>query len=161
MKLIVGRKLKIPIIRKIHIMYLLLGLMFTIIFIVWICSTIKLNNLDKLLISFVFFVFFIEVYLRFVLIFAIKIYQRYTKEDIRRRCICLPSCSEYSIICLRKIFPLAFALLKIKKRLFNTCKGEKYILDYPIKKDEEMFFSNHIKQSKILIREECEPDSSY
>ena len=148
-KLISGRKLKIPIIRKTHIMYLLSGLMFTIIFIVWIYSTTKLSNLDKLLISFVFFIFFIEVYLRFVLIFAIKIYQRYAKEDIRRRCICLPSCSEYSIICLQKIFPLVFALVKITKRLFNTCKGEKYILDYPIKKDEEMFFQTILQKAKL------------
>ena len=62
---------------------------------------------------------------------AIECYQHYAKEETRRRCLCVPSCSEYAIAVLKKhnIFK---ALHKIRIRLFRTCRGGfGYIHDAP------------------------------
>ncbi len=59
----------------------------------------------------------------------IRLYQHYASEDTRRACTCVPSCSEYSILCLQK-YNLIKALFKIRKRLFKTC-GTKYMIDLP------------------------------
>ncbi len=64
--------------------------------------------------------------------FCIKLvecYQHYAKEETRRRCSCKPTCSEYSILVLKK-YCLIVALIKIRKRLFHTCNGE-YKIDFP------------------------------
>jgi len=58
--------------------------------------------------------------------------------------MCVPSCSEYAIICLEKIFPLTVALLKIRKRLYKTCKGEDYKLDFPFKKMNAEFEKKYL-----------------
>lgn len=79
-----------------------------------------------------------ESYLRFCLILTVKCYQHYAKEQTRRRCFCVPSCSQYAIISLKKIFPLLLALLKIQKRLFATCDGECKI-DFPTQKMSDEF----------------------
>ncbi|MBO5712845.1 MAG: membrane protein insertion efficiency factor YidD [Clostridia bacterium] len=80
-----------------------------------------------------------ETYLRFCFIILVKRYQAVAKEETRRRCKCVPSCSEYAILSLKKIFPLLLALLKIRKRLFKTCNGEEYKIDFPLKKMGEEF----------------------
>jgi len=85
-----------------------------------------------------------ELYIRFCLIQTVKCYQHYAKEETRRRCMCVPSCSEYAIICLEKIFPLTVALLKIRKRLYKTCKGEDYKLDFPFKKMNAEFEKKYL-----------------
>ena len=64
------------------------------------------------------------------LIYCIKIYQHYASEKIRRRCICKPSCSEYAIAVLKK-YRLIKACYKIYIRLTRTCRGRKFIIDYP------------------------------
>lgn len=62
---------------------------------------------------------------------AIECYQHYAKEETRRRCICVPSCSEYSIAALKK-YNIFKALNKIRIRLFKTCRGGfGYISDEP------------------------------
>ena len=76
----------------------------------------------------------LEGYLRFCLICAVKCYQGRAKEETRRRCKCIPSCSQYAIIALKSVFPLIIALLKIRKRLFVTCNGEEYKVDFPLKR---------------------------
>ena len=80
-----------------------------------------------------------ECYFRFCLILIIKYYQKTAKEETRRRCKCVPSCSEYSILTLKLIFPLILAMIKIRKRLFVTCNGDGYKIDFPIKKMGEEF----------------------
>lgn len=80
-----------------------------------------------------------ETYLRFCLILLVKYYQSIAKEETRRRCKCIPSCSDYSILALKRIFPLIVALLKIRKRLFVTCNGDGYKIDFPIRKMGEDF----------------------
>ena len=60
----------------------------------------------------------------------IRLYQRYADEYTRRSCLCKPTCSEYSIMCLQK-YCLIKALFKIRKRLFKTCGAFGYIEDWP------------------------------
>lgn len=72
-----------------------------------------------------------EIYIRYCLIQTVKCYQHYAKEETRRRCMCVPSCSEYAILCFRKNFPLPVAFSKIRTRLYKTCKGEDYKIDFP------------------------------
>lgn len=60
----------------------------------------------------------------------IRLYQRYASEYTRRQCVCMPTCSEYSIMCLQK-YGLIKALFKIRKRLFKTCGEFGYIEDWP------------------------------
>lgn len=81
----------------------------------------------------------IELYLRFCFILLVKYYQATAKEETRRKCKCIPSCSEYAILSLKKIFPLIAALLKIRKRLYFTCNGDGYKVDFPTKKMERDF----------------------
>lgn len=84
----------------------------------------------KIIIYIVAYLLFLEFYLRFLLIQFVKCYQHYAKEETRRRCLCVPSCSEYAIIALKK-YELIHALLLIHHRLVKVCLGEEYIIDYP------------------------------
>lgn len=61
--------------------------------------------------------------LRLLLIKIVRCYQHYAREEIRRFCMCMPSCSEYAIAVLKK-YPLAVAIFKIVFRLKVTCDGE-------------------------------------
>ena len=96
--------------------------------------SLSITGIYKFLVFIVLLIFIFEIYIRFCLIQTIKCYQHYAKEKTRKRCMCVPSCSEYAIICLEKIFPLVIALIKIRTRLYKTCKGEDYKLDFPFKK---------------------------
>lgn len=84
----------------------------------------------KLLISITYIVIIMETYGRFLAIKVVECYQHYATEEKRRRCKCVPSCSEYAILCLKK-YELLYALIKIRKRLFVTCKGFDFIIDDP------------------------------
>lgn len=86
----------------------------------------------------------IESYIRFCIFLTIKCYQRYAKEETRKRCKCVPSCSEYALLCLSKVFPLILALIKIRRRLYKTCDGEEYKLDYPFEKMNREFEEKYI-----------------
>ena len=60
----------------------------------------------------------------------VECYQHYAKEETRRKCLCMPTCSEYAIAVLKK-YCLVIALCKIHKRLFKTCKDGIYKKDPP------------------------------
>ena len=100
---------------------------------------LKINLPLKVIIIFTIIIFIIETYLRFCFILGVKCYQRYAKEETRRRCKCIPSCSEYTILCLKTVFPLILAIIKINKRLKRTCNGEEYKVDFPYKRDNYKF----------------------
>ena len=76
------------------------------------------------------FVLVTELYGRFLGVKVVECYQHYATEKTRRNCKCVPSCSEYAILCLKK-YELIRAIRKIRKRLFVTCRGFDYILDDP------------------------------
>lgn len=73
---------------------------------------------------------FCEFCFRFLGVKAVECYQHYASEDRRRRCLCIPSCSEYAILCFKKYFFIK-AIFKIRKRLYKTCRGDEYKRDDP------------------------------
>lgn len=104
------------------------------LFIIAICVTlnviINLPTYYEVPVSIIVYLLVLEFSLKFIGIKVIECYQHYATEETRRNCLCVPSCSEYAILCLKK-FELIYALLKISKRLFFTCKGFDYIIDDP------------------------------
>lgn len=100
-----------------------------------ILSVLLLRFFSSLLwvkVLFVIFVWIVTFLLiaRMFLIKIIECYQHYAKESTRRKCLCMPTCSEYAIEVLRKHL-LPVALSKIRKRLFVTCKNGFYKIDLP------------------------------
>lgn len=67
---------------------------------------------------------------KYILIGIIRLYQRYADEEVRRRCIFKPTCSEYTILSLKK-YGVTIGLYKGYDRLFNRCRGNIYRIDYP------------------------------
>lgn len=61
---------------------------------------------------------------------CIKLYQHYAPEQIRRRCLFKPTCSEYAILAIQK-YGLIVGLIKAYIRLFKKCRGNIYRIDYP------------------------------
>lgn len=111
-------------------------LLFSVALFLFFCATIfsvllPTKAIVKIPVLILLLLFILESYIRYCLIQTVKCYQHYAKEETRRRCMCVPSCSEYAILCLRKKFPLVVALIKIRTRLYKTCKGEDYKLDFP------------------------------
>lgn len=84
----------------------------------------------NIVIILVYVIVMLESFGRLLAIKIVECYQHYASEQKRRRCKCVPSCSEYAILCLRK-YELIYAVLKIRKRLFVTCRGFDYIIDNP------------------------------
>ncbi len=68
--------------------------------------------------------------LKKISILSIELYQHYASEQTRRKCTLKPSCSEYSIMALKK-YGVIKALYKSYNRLFKICKGNVYRIDYP------------------------------
>ena len=64
------------------------------------------------------------------MILCVEVYQHYAPEEVRRRCLCKPTCSEYAIACLQK-YNILKALWKIYVRLTKTCRGRSYRIDEP------------------------------
>jgi len=77
----------------------------------------------------VFYIVNFVLWLKYIAIKLVECYQHYAKEEIRRRCLCKPTCSEYAICVLNQYFVFV-ALYKIYKRLFKTCKND-YKIDLP------------------------------
>lgn len=64
-----------------------------------------------------------------ILILFIELYQHYASDEMRRRCVCQPSCSDYAIIALKK-YNVFKAIRLIYNRL-ERCYGSELIIDYP------------------------------
>ncbi len=78
-------------------------------------------------------IFYILLWLFFpnyLIIKCVECYQHYASVDIRRACLCKPTCSEYAVAVLKRSF-IPVAVLKIARRLLVTCSGETYKLDPP------------------------------
>ena len=137
--IITQRQLSRPTTKKWHVVLLFSIVPLLIFFAIFLSFLLPfaviLNKLIFILLLFLIF----ESYIRLCLLKTVECYQHYAKKETRQRCMCVPSCSEYAIICLRKIFPLAVALVKIRIRLYRTCKGEDYKLDFPLKKMNSEF----------------------
>ena len=68
--------------------------------------------------------------LKKALIGIIRLYQHYAPEDIRRRCLFKPTCSEYAILAIQK-YGVIIGLFKAYIRLFKKCRGNIYRIDFP------------------------------
>ena len=68
--------------------------------------------------------------LKYAVIGAIKLYQRYALEEVRRRCLFKPTCSEYTIMAVRK-YGVMVGLCKGYYRLMYLCRGNIYKIHYP------------------------------
>lgn len=86
--------------------------------------------LSKIIYYIFFFILELILVSRFVAIMAVKLYQRYAAEEIRRRCLLKPTCSEYAIIVLKK-YGTIVGLIKIWRRLKYYCRGDVYYVDEP------------------------------
>lgn len=64
------------------------------------------------------------------LIGAIRLYQRYAPERVRRKCLFKPTCSEYAILAIEK-YGVIRGLYKSYIRLFKKCRGRTYRIDEP------------------------------
>lgn len=64
------------------------------------------------------------------LIGAIRLYQRYAPERIRRKCLFKPTCSEYAILVIEK-YGVIRGVYKAYIRLFKKCRGRTYQIDEP------------------------------
>lgn len=128
-----------PRVRIYHLVicYLLLLLLSGLV--VFCCVWFSIDLWKKLLLAFLAAVVLAESFFRGCLILTVKCYQHYAKEETRRRCQCIPSCSEYAVMTLKIIFPLLLAIGKILKRLFKTCNGQEYVIDFPMKKMNERY----------------------
>jgi len=67
---------------------------------------------------------------KYAVIGAIKLYQHYAPEEIRRRCLFMPTCSEYAILAVRK-YGSVIGLCKTYYRLVYLCSGNIYKIHYP------------------------------
>ncbi len=112
------------------VLWLALGVVSDIGICILLYLFISLPPAIKAIVILVPVLLFSELYLRFLGIKFVECYQHYSKEETRRRCLCVPSCSEYAILCFKKHL-FIHALIKIYKRLFVTCKGEDYKIDWP------------------------------
>jgi putative component of membrane protein insertase Oxa1/YidC/SpoIIIJ protein YidD len=70
------------------------------------------------------------LFLRKFLIGIVELYQHYASEDVRRRCLFKPTCSEYTILALKK-YGVIIGLYKAYIRIFKKCRGNIYRIDYP------------------------------
>ena len=61
---------------------------------------------------------------------VIKLYQHYAPENMRRKCILKPTCSEYMILAIEK-YGVFRGVKKSVYRLLFTCRGWDYRIDEP------------------------------
>ncbi len=78
----------------------------------------------------IFVIFMGLLALKRAVIGAVKLYQHYAPEDIRRRCLFKPTCSEYAILAIKK-YGLIIGLIKTYIRVIYKCRGNIYRIDYP------------------------------
>ena len=143
------RQLKRPRIKKWHLSLLLFVALLLLLGAI-ICSiNFPLTTLQKTLACTFSLLTVFEFYIRFCLVQAVKCYQHYAKEETRRRCMCVPSCSEYAILSLKALCPLIVVLFKIRKRLYRTCRGELYQLDYPSVRMNARFEKEYLEKDTL------------
>ena len=89
-------------------------------------------EINKLMLVIGIIVFLLICMIKPILILCIRCYQHYASENIRRSCLCKPTCSEYAIIVIKR-YCLIKALVLIYIRLFRTCTGKIDKIDFPYK----------------------------
>lgn len=97
----------------------------------------KLTNIknEEPFLFFILLYFFIliigaMIFLKNILIITVKLYQCYAPEEVRRRCLFKPTCSEYTILALKK-YGVIIGLYMAYIRVYKKCRGSIYSIDYP------------------------------
>jgi len=67
---------------------------------------------------------------KLIVIGFVKLYQHYAPEDVRRRCLLKPTCSEYMIMAVQK-YGVIKGVYKGIYRLLYVCRGTIFRIDYP------------------------------
>ena len=134
-----SRPLTRPKTTRLHVVVCLLIFVCLVVLSVALTSMLTWHWTYKALFLSLLLLTIVEVYLRACLIVVVKCYQHYAGTEVRRTCKCVPSCSEYAICALKTRFPLVWALLKIRRRLYVTCDGKDYVVDFPTKKMTDAF----------------------
>lgn len=97
-------------------------------------SFIQFQNQHPTIFCILYSIMFVAVMgllaLKRAVIGVIKLYQHYAPEDIRRRCLFKPTCSEYAILAIKK-YGLIIGLIKAYIRVVYKCRGNIYRIDYP------------------------------
>ena len=90
------------------------------------------NHRTLSIITLCIFVILVESFFCFkhAVIGAIKLYQHYAAEEVRRRCLFMPTCSEYAIMAVRKYGGI-IGLCKSYYRLKYLFRGNIYKIHYP------------------------------
>lgn len=70
------------------------------------------------------------VFLKRICILSVELYQHYASEEMRRRCMLMPTCSEYALLAFRK-YGAVRGGCKTFVRLMKRCGGKVYRIDYP------------------------------
>ena len=86
--------------------------------------------LPKVVFYLSFYIIELLILLRPFAISIIKLYQHYAPEEIRRRCLLKPTCSEYAILAIKKYGTL-IGTIKTWRRLKYFCRGDVYYIDEP------------------------------
>ncbi len=87
-------------------------------------------ELSKSLFFTIFFIVILVISARWLGVLLVLLYQHYAPEEVRRRCLLKPTCSEYAVIVLRK-YGLIVGGIKIWIRLKYKCRGSVYHIDEP------------------------------
>ena len=118
-----------------YIKLLLYCIVYVIIFFTFVIVTIFITNCifnEKwiIIISILFIcLLFLGTTIKYIFMKAIECYQHYASEELRRSCVCKPTCSEYALIALKK-YNIIKACSLIYTRLTMGCRGD-YHEDYP------------------------------
>lgn len=75
-------------------------------------------------------ILFLILFLKRIFITTIELYQHYAPEETRRKCLLMPTCSEYALLALQK-YGVIKGMYKIYVRITKKCKGNTYYIDYP------------------------------
>ena len=67
---------------------------------------------------------------RSIIIGLVRLYQHYAPDQIRRRCLFKPTCSEYAILAVLR-YGVVLGGMKTFVRLHRRCRGTTYSIDYP------------------------------
>ena len=70
------------------------------------------------------------IFLRRLAVLCIRLYQHYAPEEVRRRCLLKPICSEYAIAVIKK-YGFVIGSIKTWIRLVCKCRGNVYYIDEP------------------------------
>lgn len=86
--------------------------------------------IPKLIFFLLFYIIELLVLLKPFAITIIKLYQHYAPEEVRRRCLLKPTCSEYAILVIKK-YGTIIGTFKTWRRLKYYCRGDVYYIDEP------------------------------